>query len=199
MIPYEVIDDGIELSGAALSDYCELPVDNPLEDTKKKWCEDEKAPYNDDIAIVGIWGDSAQFFTRDSILVLLFNLLSGTLSRRKRFPICAWSKRMACQCGCQGRCTLDGIWRGTTWFMKAWACKWYPSVRDDGVRFDMSNRPGDISRAAWAKSRRRMKVRGAIGQKRGDWQWLNAAFGLCGWRPEGALGRCCHKCFANNS
>ena len=44
-----------------------------------------------------------------------------------------------------------------------------------------------------------MRVRGAIGQKRGDWQWLKAAFGLTGWAPEGVMGRCCHRCFANNS
>jgi len=44
-----------------------------------------------------------------------------------------------------------------------------------------------------------MRVRGAIGQKRGDWQWLKSAFGLCGWRPEGITGRVCHTCFANNS
>ena len=190
MLPHEVIDDEIELSGADVSEYCELPADNPLQASKQKWCEDLNVPENnDDISVVGMWGDSASFFTRDSIFVLLFNLLSGSLSRRRRFPICAWSKRMACQCGCQGRCTLDGIWRVTTWFMTAWACKCYPSVRDDGVRFDMSNRPGDISRAAWAKRGRRMRVRGAIGQKRGDWQWLKVAFALCDWTPEGAFGQ----------
>ena len=83
--------------------------------------------------------------------------------------------------------------------MTAWSAKTYPSKGDDGVRFDMSNRPGDISRAAWAKRGRRMKVRGAIGQKRGDWQWLKAAFALCGWTPEGIMGHICHKCFANTS
>ena len=60
MIPYELIDDEIELFGAVLSDCCELPVDSPLEDTKKKWCEDVKAPYKDDIVIVGMWGDPYQ-------------------------------------------------------------------------------------------------------------------------------------------
>ena len=44
-----------------------------------------------------------------------------------------------------------------------------------------------------------MKVRGAIGQKRWDWQWLKAAFALCGWTPEGIMGHICHKCFANTS
>ena len=42
LIPYETIDDEIELSGAPVSDYCELPVDSPLRDTKKKWCEEPK-------------------------------------------------------------------------------------------------------------------------------------------------------------
>ena len=63
MIPYEMIDDEIELSGAPVSDYCELPVDSPLRDTKKKWCEDLKTQDDNDIAIVGMWGGAQPNFS----------------------------------------------------------------------------------------------------------------------------------------
>ena len=86
MIPYEMIDDEIELSGAPVSDYCELPVDSPLRDTKKKWCEDLKTQDDNDIAVVGMWGDSAQFFTRDSIVFVAVQFVVWIIESPQAVP-----------------------------------------------------------------------------------------------------------------
>ena len=149
----------------------------------------------EDIACIGLWGDGAPYHTRDSLNVLIFNVLSGR--HNKRYFICGWSKRMTCQCGCGGRCTFDSVYKVCSWFMAAWKCGVYPAFRDDNVAFEDSNRVGDRQRAEWAKECRRMSSRGCCIQKRADWQFYKQALSLVGWQPEGPLKRCCPCCFAN--
>ena len=149
----------------------------------------------EDIACIGLWGDGAPYHTRDSLNVLIFNVLSGT--HNKRYFICGWSKRMTCQCGCGGRCTFDSVYKVCSWFMAAWKCGVYPAFRDDNVAFEDSDRVGDRQRAEWAKECRRMSSRGCCIRKRADWQFYKQALSLVGWQPEGPLKRCCPVCFAN--
>lgn len=61
----------------------------------------------------GLWGDDAAFNTRESLCVLLFNVLSGV--HNTRYWICAFGKKLLCKCGCGGRCTMDAIWDVVSW------------------------------------------------------------------------------------
>ena len=47
----------------------------------------------------------------------------------------------------------------------------FPSVRSDGVLFVNSRLVGDRLRAIWAAARRKLLLRLACIQHRGDWQW----------------------------
>ena len=71
---------------------------SPLGSGPADWKEREGVVGGDPFAICGLWADSATYHTRDSLLPILFNVLSGIL--RTRFGISARSKRMQCNCGC---------------------------------------------------------------------------------------------------
>ena len=128
--------------------------------------------------VCGMWGDSACYHTRDSIFLLLFNSISGLSN--EPIPLGAWSKRLNCQCGCLGRCTIDSIYRFLAWVFSVWQSGRYPMFRDDGIAFKDSTYQNDKTRAAWAKSRKRMRTRGCNLQQRADWSFLKSSNGLTG-------------------
>ena len=150
-----------------------------------------------DFAICGIWGDGAVYGTRDSLHLLLFNVLSGIF--HCRFWIACYSKRQACQCGCKGLCTIESLWAVLAWVQSVWSSGFWPFYRHDGIPFSESKLPGDKARAAKAKSRKRFHVRGGFMQKRADWRWLKSIVHLMGWKAEGILKYCCYKCRANHT
>ena len=94
---------------------------------------------------VGVLGDSARYFTRDQLYLLLFNVISG--KNHKRYWVGAWSKRTQCDCGCKGRCTLDGIMAVFVWSIGCLVRGKFPWVRHDNVPFAESDRVGDRKRA----------------------------------------------------
>ena len=108
--------------------------------------------------------------------MLLFNVSSGAFTERHWIGV--WSKCATCQCGCFGRCTFGAFWRLLNWVATVWLAKVYPAFRDDGKPFEGSTRRGDKKRAYYAKQRRRMHVRGAFLQKRGDWAWFKQVMNL---------------------
>ena len=142
-----------------------------------------------DVAICGLWGDAAPFHTRDSIMMLIFNVISGVCNTRHWIATC--SKRMTCQCGCLGRCTFDSMFRFIVWVATACMTKTYPNVRGDGTPFSESTRIGDKLRALKGKAKQAMRTRGAFLQKRGDWAWYKQLLNLTGWQAEGPLARLC--------
>ena len=138
-------------------------------------------------------GDSAPFHTRDSIFLLLFNVLSGNL-QKKRFWTCAFPKSMFCNCGCKGRHTFDDVFSVLLFACRAWLSGVWPRLRHCGQAFADSTRPGDKARAAKARGRKRLMFQGAVVQKRGDWPWFKQIFDIVGWKAEGASKRVCFKC-----
>ena len=148
-----------------------------------------------DLACAGIWADSATYHTRDSLFLVLFNVISGI--HHLRYWLCAFSKRTMCRCGCKGICTWNDIWRTVSWMFGVSQAGRYPEFRDDGVKFADSTRVGDKQRAKWAKNGRTTKVRTGCMQVRGDWAFHKQVNKLCGWRGEGKFKRCCFKCLAN--
>ena len=194
LLPYEIIESEID-AGTPIDDFCHLADGDPLISVKADLMRTLKIEDGSNVALIGLWGDAAPFHNRDSVFLVLFNVISG--SRAKRFPISCWSKRMSCNCGCSGRHTMDDIWRVCAWFMTAWLSGEHPSYRDDNTLFEDSIYIGDKARARRAKFPLRTKGLGA--QLRADWRFHKQAFELTGWTPEGPLGRVCMKCFANCS
>ena len=110
LIPYETVDKLADRDGD-LSQYTSLPEGSPFLRRKAEWMERVGAQGDGhDIVCCGLWGDGAAYHTRDSLNLLLFNMVSGII--RTRFWIATWSKRLSCNCGCSGRCTLASFWRG---------------------------------------------------------------------------------------
>ena len=194
MVAHEVLDH--EISDAAVDDWVKLPVDHSLNNTKAEWMQ-EVGMHGDghDVCMFGVWADAAVYHTRDSLNLILFNVISGCY--QQRFWLGAFSKRSQCRCGCKGMCTWDRMWATLAWMFGICQTGTYPEYRDDGTRFDQSSRVGDQQRAKWAKEGRKTKVRGGVGQVRGDWSFHKTVLRMCGWRGEGALKRCCFKCLAN--
>ena len=160
LVPYEVADWTIGENGD-VSSYTSLAPGSPFNDLKAQWMRENQIPGDgSDVVVCGLWGDAAPFFTRDSILMIIFNIISGFSNTRHW--IGAWSKRMTCQCGCQGRCTFDSMFRFLVWVATAWMTKVFPSVRDDGVKFSASKHASDKKRAEWGRQRKHMKTRGDV-------------------------------------
>ena len=91
LLPTETIDNLID-EGQPLSDFTSLPPDSPLRHRKAEWMKSVGAHGDgDEIVVCGLWGDSATYHTRDSLFMLLFNLLSGVYNTR--FWIACWGKR----------------------------------------------------------------------------------------------------------
>ena len=114
-----------------------------------------------------------------------------------RFWISAWSKRMQCACGCKGRCTFAAVWEVVNWSFNALAAQRWPRVRPDGQPFSESKRPGDKRRAKLAASGKKLKVRVAPCQFRGDWSLMKCTLNMIGWAPSGEDLRVCWKCLAD--
>ena len=195
LIPYEFLDYEIECKGNT-NEYVDLPLVHSLNSTKRDWMSSVGLNCNPDtVALAGLWGDSAVYHTRDSLFIILFNIISGV--HHQRHWIAAFGKRAACNCGCSGRHTWDVIWRLMSWVFGIWQSGEYPSVRDDGTPFSQSKRIGDKRRARWAAGRRHTHVRCGCVQFRGDWSFMKSIVNLTGWQCAAAHHkRCCYKCLA---
>ena len=141
---------------------------------------------------LAIWGDYAQFQTRDSLCLLLFHFISG--EHRQRRWLCAFSKRSQCQCGCRGKHTFGPIFDVVGWMLRVCASGFFPEARHDGILFSDSKRPGDAKRASMAGLPLPMVA--LLLRKCGDWQWMKQSCALTGWR-DGPERRCCYKCKAD--
>ena len=95
-----------------------------------------------------VWGDSAAYWTRDQIYLLLFSFLSGL--DHTRFWVTAFPKRIVCTCGCYGRHTFAAVWEVMQWSLEHLLIGRYPDRRHDGILFSESTYPGDKIRATLA-------------------------------------------------
>jgi hypothetical protein len=169
--PHEIIEWFLQLH-PDLDPYSfderRLPLVARLSDWKKRSGIREDQP----VISLGVWGDSGRYNTRDSLYIITFNMLSS--QDHRRFLFGAVPKKMLCDCGCRGRCTLDSFWKILKWSADHLLLGSWPSCRHDGSPFLKIDK------------HRQMKAglgmhRGAFIQKRGDWSWLVQCLGLNAW------------------
>ena len=135
---------------------------------------------------IGLWGDSAVSFKKDSLFLLTWRLLTGTL--RKRFWLVAFSKKEICQCGCHGRHTLSTIFDIAAWSMRALLAGEYPKVDHLGRVFPPTSYRGKLA------SMSKLPMQAAVLAKAGDWAWFKQALNLKSWSGEGEFQRICWLC-----
>ena len=114
LLPHETLK--AEVTGAT-SEWTDLAPDSSHKRVLDELKESQSIDKGCGFAAAGLWADSATYHTRDSLFLVLFNILSGVFHHR--LWISAYSKRMACSCGCKGRCTFTDIWRVTVWSFDA--------------------------------------------------------------------------------
>ena len=63
-------------------------ADSPIDTTTKQWARDQGISLFEDLAGLGVWGDAAVYNTRDSLNVLLINIITGVacMERLLRSP-----------------------------------------------------------------------------------------------------------------
>ena len=122
---------------------------------------------------MSIWGDTAPYNTRDSLILFLWSALSGV--NQDRFWCTAFPKSSMCACGCHGKHTFDGVFEVLAWSFSSLLCGKYPGTRHDGSPFE--KRMGDRNRGKSGDES--LGVQGCCGKARGDWSWQNNA-PICG-------------------
>jgi hypothetical protein len=187
LLPFEVLDS-IIMPGR-VADWCSYR-DIHLKSKFQQWQDVTNISDSGNFVAFGIWGDSAPFNTRDSVQLMLFNVLSNE-SCQKRIWFTAFSKDVQCNCGCKGRHTYDVVWSVMKWCLDVLASGTRPSHRHDGAPLKSSKFPGDANRFQKSKTHKKLRVRGWCAQKRGDWAWLKQALGMTGWGGEGPYLRVC--------
>ena len=137
------------------------------------------------IASCSLWGDGAPFALRDSVQLLILSLISGT--EAVRWWVCAFSKTAYCRCGCKGRHTFDAIFEVLAWSFRAAAAGVHPRHDHKNALLDPRSKLGKLAG-------RKMRIRGALLSKQGDWSWYKQVLGLNGWKGEGPSKRVCWIC-----
>ena len=172
-----------------LQNWTALGQDQPeLKAMREQWCSSMKVIDPLRVLMVGIWGDAAPYNHRDSLYLLLYNVLSG--SSKKRYWLTGFPKKVVCRCGCSGKCTFDVVWKILQWSFDHLRIGRLPLKRHDGTEFkdsDCKHDRGwrDANKGTW------LSFLGGVFQKRGDWSWLKQALSLQGWKE---AGRVCFKC-----
>eukprot|EP00959_Pyramimonas_sp_CCMP1952_P249049 5206019-Pyramimonas_sp.AAC.1 len=97
MLPHEVLDWMVD--GASLDSWCNFEAgQQPLQEAMRL-CGESMRPSRDTLAekfiSIGIWGDSAPYAHRDTLYLLTWRVLSGSVMRHKRHWFCAFPKRTA--------------------------------------------------------------------------------------------------------
>ena len=130
-LPHEELDKAID--NTPTDNWTKMTRGTPLYTTALGWAQSVGIDSLDNVAVLGLWSDAAPYNHRDTMFMVLCNVLSG--SHHDRMWIGCWSKRLQCACGCKGRCTYDAIWRVIAWSMQSLRIGTYPAIRDDGVPF----------------------------------------------------------------
>jgi hypothetical protein len=135
---------------------------------------------------LGIWGDSGPYNTRDSVFLVHFAFLLGTISMTmRRFWVCTFSKRDICRCGCSGRCTFDVVFKVIAWSMRALLTRLWPSRDHNGQPWTTANK----LRKRLGEAGEKLRVAAGMVRKFGDWQWFKQGLGLTSWAGEGLCKR----------
>ena len=166
------------VDSASADEWCVYdPLEEVLEADLVRTCS-RLGTGRDRMAALRIWGDHAEYHTRDSLGLIMFSVMTGKV--RRRFLICGFSKRSQCRCGCKGQCTFQTVWDVIGWSLRALIARRWPKMRHDNVLFSESALPGDRERAQRAGEV--IPIGAVIQKKCGDWSWMKSAVGLQGWK-----------------
>ena len=133
LLIHEILEMVVLAGAAVLDEYTRWPDNPAMERTVRDWQAKQGIEPHEPCVGIGIWGDAAKFFTRDCVMLVLWNLVTGP--DNQRFWFCACSKKDMCQCGCSGRCTTEAIFAVLKRNLLVMASGVLPTFRDDGVKF----------------------------------------------------------------
>ena len=85
---------------------------------------------------IGLWGDGAPYSHKDTINMLLWNVLSSQTRSYERFWMVCFPKHLECRCGCKGAHTWDAIFEVVVWIFTALFLGSYPLKRHDGISWE---------------------------------------------------------------
>ena len=159
------------------------------------WARSQNIDPQEPILGFGIWADSAPHTKKDSVYLILIQIITGIYA--SRMWCTAWAKRAMCACGCNGLHTYERIMEVLTWSAHACRAGMLPLFRDDGGSFEDSKHVGDRWRAKRLTRGRRMKAKSGCGRVIQDWCYAKWAHGSTGWTGEGKKLHCCYLCEAN--
>ena len=84
-LPHEELDERV--GNTSTFEWCFLEEEDPIYTVRRAWCADPDVKIDEaDVgrtAAIGLWGDSAVMSHRDSLIVLLYNVLSGACACSK--------------------------------------------------------------------------------------------------------------------
>ena len=116
ILPFEILANKVDENNVA--SFAAIPAGQEvLQKTLLGWCQRTQSVFDDRLLSLGVWGDSAPFLRRDSVYLMLWNLLSG--SDHKRYWFTTFTKRTTCSCGCFGRHTFEVVWQVMKWCLEA--------------------------------------------------------------------------------
>ena len=183
-LPHEIYAALVASTQGQVHPWC-LPasvvaMDTGLGKTLRDWCSHPEVALTDaptEIAVLGTHTDGATYTSsaragcQKSVIVGSCNVISARepRDRSKRHFMYARSKRLLCDCGCQGYHTYQDINEIVSWSVSLLARGVVPTERHDGSEWsphDLKNRL--LSPASLAKA--------ALLQMRGDWAWMSECF-----------------------
>ena len=148
-LPHEVFED--TLTADNMDETISLDNNPRLRSTLDDWEREQGVEHDIDqpTAAFGVWGDGAPYHTRDGLVLLLYNILGNV--HNERWWFCAFSKRMACNCGCKGRHTYEACLQVLRYGLGICRLGKRPHFRDDGVTLlSESKFKGDKARSKLA-------------------------------------------------
>ena len=190
ILPFELLD---ALIGDSLGEWTQFgshQIDLEADFTQK--CRSLNLDRSKTVSL-GLWGDGAPFSNRDSVNLLLFNVLTGGSRSLIRYWICCFPKFLECHCGCKGACTWTGIFAVITWAFMAMYAGHYPPKRHDDIPWHLSKFKNDKDRARKFENVTRVPLKffALLHRLRGDWMFFKQVCHLQGWKDAAA---CCFKC-----
>ena len=138
---------------------------------------------------LGLHADGVPHQKRKTIEVFHWNFLgeANTSPSLSRILATVVESSFACQCGCQGRHTLDAIMKVLCWSFRSIITGSFPKTRHDGSAF-----------ASQEKQRSTLVgplgAHGGILHARGDWSHYKRLFSFPGWQSK----RICWRCAASS-
>ena len=134
LLPFEILANTI--SDSNLQSFAAIPDGQEgLLRTLEGWCQRTHSAPDGKTLALGIWGDSAPFHTRDSLFLMLWNILSG--GHHKRYWFTTFTKRSSCNCGCMGRHTFEVVWEVMRWSLESLQARMFVTDNMEGVSYQI--------------------------------------------------------------